>query len=46
MVDTNSNPDLVDFPIPSNDDASKSIDIILSYVFEAIEEGLNEREKT
>ena len=45
MVDTNSNPDLVDFPIPSNDDASKSIDIILSYVFEAIEEGLNEREK-
>ena len=45
MVDTNSNPDLVDFPIPSNDDASKSIDIILSYVFEAIEEGLDEREK-
>jgi len=45
MVDTNSNPDLVDFPIPSNDDASKSIDIILSYVFEAIEEGLFEREK-
>ena len=45
MLDTNSNPDLVDFPIPSNDDASKSIDIILSYVFEAIEEGLNEREK-
>jgi len=45
MVDTNSNPDLVDFPIPSNDDASKSIDIILSYVFEAIEEGLVEREK-
>ena len=45
MVDTNSNPDLVDFPIPSNDDASKSIDIILSYVFDAIEEGLDEREK-
>tara|TARA_S200000501_G_scaffold360447_1_gene387527 strand:+ start:1145 stop:1942 length:798 start_codon:yes stop_codon:yes gene_type:complete len=45
MVDTNSNPDLVDFPIPSNDDASKSIDIILSYVFESIEEGLMEREK-
>ena len=38
-------PDLVDFPIPSNDDASKSIDVILSYVFGAIEEGLNEREK-
>ncbi len=45
MVDTNSNPDLVDFPIPSNDDASKSIDVILSYVFEAVEEGLLEREK-
>ncbi len=45
MVDTNSNPDLVDFPIPSNDDASKSIDVILSYVFGAIEEGLAEREK-
>jgi len=45
MVDTNSNPDLVDFPIPSNDDASKSIDIILSHVFDAIEEGLVEREK-
>jgi len=45
MVDTNSNPDLVDFPIPSNDDASKSIDVILSYVFEAVEEALLEREK-
>ena len=45
MVDTNSNPELVDFPIPSNDDASKSIDVILSYVFDAVLEGLNEREQ-
>ena len=45
MVDTNSNPELVDFPIPSNDDASKSIDVILSYVFDAVSEGLNEREQ-
>tara|TARA_B110000438_G_C15670930_1_gene588132 strand:+ start:114 stop:836 length:723 start_codon:yes stop_codon:yes gene_type:complete len=36
MVDTNSDPNLVDFPIPSNDDASKSIDTILSYVSHAI----------
>ena len=32
MVDTNSNPNLVDFPIPANDDASKSIKIITDYV--------------
>ena len=44
MVDTNSNPNLVDFPIPSNDDASKSIDIILPYVAKTIEEALGERE--
>ena len=44
MVDTNSDPNLVDFPIPSNDDASKSIDIILSYVAKTIEEALGERE--
>ena len=43
IVDTNSNPNLVDFPIPANDDASKSIDLILSYVCESIEEGLSER---
>ena len=43
IVDTNSNPNLVDFPIPANDDASKSIDLILGYVCEAIEEGLAER---
>ncbi len=43
MVDTNSNPLLVDFPIPANDDASKSIAIIVKLMADAIEEGLNER---
>ncbi len=44
MVDTNSDPNLVDFPIPSNDDASKSIDIILSCVAETLKEVIQERE--
>ena len=43
MVDTNSDPRQVDFVIPSNDDASKSIDTILSYVTGAVAEGLSER---
>lgn len=43
IVDTNSNPNKVDFPIPSNDDASKAIDLIVRIMVEAIEEGLNER---
>lgn len=43
MVDTNSDPRDVDYVIPSNDDASKSIDKILSHVSEAIIEGLSER---
>lgn len=43
LVDTNVNPDLIDFPIPANDDASKSIAIIVKYMCDAIEEGLNER---
>ncbi len=43
MVDTNSDPELVEFPIPANDDASKSISLIVTTVCEAIEEGLNER---
>ena len=43
MVDTNSDPTLVDFPIPSNDDASKSIAFITSYLVAAIQEGLDER---
>lgn len=43
MVDTNTNPRDVDFAIPANDDASKSIDIILSNVTEAIKDGLSAR---
>lgn len=43
IVDTNSNPNLIDFPIPANDDASKSIAIIVKAVCDAIAEGLNER---
>jgi len=43
MVDTNSNPRNIDFPIPANDDASKSISLIIEYVAAAIEEGLGER---
>jgi small subunit ribosomal protein S2 len=43
MVDTNSDPNLVDFPIPSNDDASKSISLILDIICKAMQEGLDER---
>ena len=43
MVDTNSDPRKVDFVIPSNDDASKSIDKVISLVTNAISEGLSER---
>lgn len=43
MVDTNSNPDLVSYPIPSNDDSSKSIDKIMQVVTQAVKEGLDER---
>jgi len=46
MVDTNSDPRPVDFVIPSNDDASKSIDKVLSYLTEAIAEGLSERKSS
>ena len=45
MVDTNSNPNLVDFPIPANDDASKSVKVITQYMVQAIKEGLEERSK-
>ena len=45
IVDTNSNPNEVDFPIPGNDDAYKSVKLILSYISEVIEEGLNERKR-
>ena len=43
MVDTNSDPTLVDYAIPSNDDASKAIAFITNYLAEAIREGLEER---
>lgn len=43
MVDTNSNPNDVDYVIPANDDASKSIDLIVGTMVAAIQEGLQER---
>jgi small subunit ribosomal protein S2 len=46
MVDTNSDPTLVDFPIPANDDASKSISLITNYLVQAIKEGNEERKAT
>lgn len=45
VVDTNSDPTLVDFAIPANDDASKSIAIITQTITNAIREGLEERKK-
>src|SRR5512145_1284373 len=42
MVDTNSDPNLVDFPVPANDDASKSISLVLEVVCGSIQEGLDE----
>ncbi|GAB1419845.1 30S ribosomal protein S2 [Bacteroidales bacterium] len=43
ICDTNADPNIIDFPIPGNDDASKSIAIIVKTMAQAIEEGLNER---
>ena len=43
MVDTNSNPSGVDFIIPSNDDATKSIELVLTSMCDAVKEGLGER---
>ena len=45
IVDTNSDPTQVDFPIPANDDASKSINTITNYMGEVIKGGLEERRK-
>jgi len=45
MVDTNSDPSDIDFPIPANDDAFKSISIVTKYIGKAIEEALMERKK-
>jgi small subunit ribosomal protein S2 len=43
IVDTNSDPKAVDFPIPANDDASKSISLIIEIMTKAVEEGIMER---
>mgnify|MGYP002732465830 CR=1 FL=1 len=43
MVDTNSNPNNVDYVIPANDDATKSVEVILGAICEAMNEGLQER---
>lgn len=45
IVDTNSDPTVVDFPIPANDDAAKSIALITKVMTDAIAEGLSERKK-
>ena len=44
LVDTNSDPSLVEYPIPGNDDAAKSIRIIVEAIVEAIQDGLESRE--
>jgi small subunit ribosomal protein S2 len=43
IVDTNSNPNGIDFVIPANDDSTKSIDLILTVLCDAIQEGMDER---
>jgi len=45
MVDTNSDPTNIDFPIPANDDSSKSIKLIVDVIVKAIEEGQLDRKK-
>ncbi|WP_194776142.1 30S ribosomal protein S2 [Pararhodonellum marinum] len=45
LVDTNSNPNEVEFPIPANDDAFKSISLLVKSIGTAIEEGLSERKR-
>ena len=45
MVDTNCDPREVDYPIPSNDDASKSIALILNHISKSIQDGLSERQE-
>jgi len=45
MVDTNVNPDKVNYPIPANDDAIKSIELITSLISTAVNEGLKKKEK-
>ncbi len=43
LVDTNTDPRLVQFPVPANDDATKSIDLIVGHMAEAVKEGLSSR---
>lgn len=43
IVDTNSNPNMVDFAIPANDDSTKSISLIMQVICQAVQEGLSER---
>ena len=45
MVDTNSSPEGVDFIIPSNDDATKSIDLVITTLCDSIKDGLGERKQ-
>lgn len=45
LVDTNSDPTDIDFPVPANDDATKSIKLMMSFITQAIQEGLEERKK-
>ncbi len=45
MVDTNSDPSNIDFPIPANDDATKSIALITDIIIKAVKEGLEERKR-
>ena len=45
IVDTNSDPTQVDYPIPANDDAAKSISLITRYITDAVVEGLSERKR-
>jgi len=46
MVDTNSSPKDIDFVIPSNDDATKSIDLVVGALCDSIKEGLGERKQS
>ena len=43
ICDTNSDPTIIDFPIPANDDATKSIELIMQIMVKAVEEGMSER---
>jgi small subunit ribosomal protein S2 len=45
IVDTNSDPTDIDFPIPANDDATKSVALIIEFITKAIQEGLEDRKK-